>query len=76
MKEEFEASFSPIASGEIGNLNGYLTTFQGNLYGLYDIDGNIFMCFYQDKTIAIIIQKEKGKSVDKVNRIIESIKVK
>ena len=76
MKEEFEASFSPIASGEIGNLNGYLTTFQGNLYGLYDIEGNIFMCFYQDKTVAIIIQKEKGKSVDKINRIIESIKVK
>ncbi len=76
MEKELKASFSPITRGEIGNLNGYLTTFEGNLYGLYEIEGNIFMNFYQDKTIIIASQAEKGKSIEKVNKIIESIKVK
>ena len=34
------------------------------------------MCFYKEKTVAILSQMAKGKPVELVNRIIESIKVK
>jgi hypothetical protein len=36
----------------------------------------LFMCFYKDKTVAILSQMEKDKPVELANRIIESIKVK
>lgn len=76
LKEEFEATFTSIKDDEIGELKGYMTTFEGNLYGLYEIQGEIFMCFYKDKTVAILSQMEKDKPVELVNRITESIKVK
>lgn len=76
LKEEFKATFTSIKNDEIGELNGYRTTFEGNLYGLYEIQGDVFMCFYKDKTIAVLSQMEKGKPVEIVNKIIESIKVK
>lgn len=76
LKEEFEATFTSINNDEIGELKGYRTTFEGNLYGLYEIQGDVFMCFYKDKTVAVLSQMEKDKPVEIVNRIIESIKVK
>ena len=75
IEEEFNASFSQISSAERGNLNGYTTTFEGDLYGLYEIQGEIFMCFHNNKAVAIALQCEKGKSVEYVKKIIESIKV-
>lgn len=69
-------SFSEAENTYMGKLKGKSMSYTGELYGLYNIKGRIFIAFYKDKMFTFIYLFEYERQKNQIDRIIKTITIK